>query len=164
MSVRVTTKEKSKTLGADSQGQNIDPGSRLPGSKSLLWEPAPRVKIFILGADSQGRNLYSGSRIPGSKSLPWEPAPRVKIFTLGAGSQVQNLDPGSRLPGTWESVLYTCLQHTYCNVKRFVKHFRLSLRSFCSLLNIWLNEVLRVSISSLCAFRAFRVFSAQESF
>ena len=69
-----------------------DPGSRLPRSKSLLWEPTPKFKILILGADSQGQNLNSGSRLPSSKSLLWEPAPKFKILTLGADSQ----KPGSQ--------------------------------------------------------------------
>ena len=60
----VTTKEKLKTLGADSQGQNLYSGSRLPSSKSWSLEPTPRVKILTLGAGSQAQNLYSGSRLP----------------------------------------------------------------------------------------------------
>ena len=55
---------------ADSQGQNFDPGSRLPGSIFLLWESAPRVKILTLGVGSQSQNFDLGSRLLGSFLTP----------------------------------------------------------------------------------------------
>ena len=63
-------------LGAGSQGQDFDSGSRLPGSRFWPWEPAPMVNILILGAGSQGQYSDLGSRLPGAIFWPWELAPR----------------------------------------------------------------------------------------
>ena len=112
-----------------------DPGSRLPWSKTLLWEPTPKFKILILGADSQGQNLYSGSRLPSSKSLLWEPAPKLKILTLGADSQ----KPGSQMftPAgrPYSPIPMTISKHSYCNSRMIFANsgnvfFRWSFRQY----------------------------------
>ena len=48
------TMGKKCTPGADSQGENLDSGRRLPKSNYCPWEPTLKVKILSLGAGSQG--------------------------------------------------------------------------------------------------------------
>ena len=50
-----------EVIKCDSQGQNIDHGTRLPGSKSTPLEPAPKVKIVTPGAGSQDQNINPGN-------------------------------------------------------------------------------------------------------